>query len=181
MLARRLPGILPPDVARSEREPDPVGRLPAGLGVHPPVPAPQVVAPDGSTRTRRNVAAFDATTGALIEGFQADTNGVVRALATDGNTLWLGGSFTAVRGSTRNRLAAVAAATGALRPFNPNANNIVYAMDLRAGRLFAAGVFSWIGGMARNRAERLRGFCLISSSPGAIRRRPMMRGFVSAT
>lgn len=112
----------------------------------------QATGPGGVTRPRANMAAFDLATGALVEGFRADTNGSVRSIASDGTTVYLGGTFTSVSGSGRGRIAAVSAATGALLPFNPNANNIVYALDLRAGRLFAGGVFTTVGGVARSRA-----------------------------
>jgi hypothetical protein len=112
----------------------------------------QATGPGGVTRPRANMAAFDLATGALVEGFRADTNGSVRSIVSDGTTVYLGGSFTSVSGGGRGRMAAVSATTGALLPFNPNANNIVYSLDLRAGRLFAGGVFSTIGGVARNRA-----------------------------
>lgn len=50
----------------------------------------RATAPDGTTRPRANLAAFDTHTGALIDGFRADTYGPVRALASDGTTLWVG-------------------------------------------------------------------------------------------
>lgn len=115
----------------------------------------QAIAPNGTTRPRANLAAFNATTGALIEGFRADTNGTVRAIAGDAGTLWVGGSFTTVNGATRQRLASLDPATGAPRAVTANASNIVYALDLRAGRLFAAGVFTTIGGVPRNRGAAL--------------------------
>ena len=113
----------------------------------------RVVAPDGSTRPRANLAAFDTRTGALVEGFRADTNGQVRALVSDGSTLWVSGSFTTIGGVSRSRIAALDPASGAVRPgFVATANSHVYGMDLRAGRLFLAGSFSMIGSTARNRA-----------------------------
>jgi hypothetical protein len=111
----------------------------------------RATAPDGSSRQRANLAAFDTRTGALVEGFRADTNGTVRALASDGATLWVGGSFTTIAGATRHRVAAVDAATGAVRAFNANANSHVYALDVRAGRLFLGGSFSTVRNAGRQR------------------------------
>src|SRR5829696_7525962 len=54
--------------------------------------------------TRANLAAFDLRTGELITTFTANTNGVVRALATDGQRLYVGGLFTTVNGTTRRRV-----------------------------------------------------------------------------
>src|SRR3954471_5272912 len=75
---------------------------------------------------RNRLAAFNASTGALITTFDANVNGSVRALAVspDGSRLYVGGAFTSVRGTTRNRVAAVNPSTGALvAGFNPNAGS----------------------------------------------------------
>ena len=72
---------------------------------------------NGQARSR--VAAYDATTGALIDGFRPSVNGQVRALAATNDTVYIGGSLSAVGGVSRSRLAAVSAATGALLPWAP--------------------------------------------------------------
>jgi hypothetical protein len=85
------------------------------------------------------------------------TNGRVNAVAYLGGTLYLGGSFTAVNGTTRNRLAACDAATGNLLGWNPNANNVVRALKVSpAGtRVYVGGDFSAVGGAARSRVAAL--------------------------
>ncbi|GIW09481.1 MAG: hypothetical protein KatS3mg061_0538 [Dehalococcoidia bacterium] len=45
----------------------------------------------------------------------------VYALAVSGSTVYVGGGFTSVGGQTRNRLAALDAATGNVTSWNPNA------------------------------------------------------------
>lgn len=115
----------------------------------------QVIAPDGTVVARANLAAFNVATGTLDVAFRADTNGIVRALVSDGTTVWAGGNFTTVGGASRNRIAAVDASTGALRPFVAQANSLVYALDLRAGQLFVGGTFSTVNRTARNRAAAL--------------------------
>ncbi|HEY0508089.1 MAG TPA: radical SAM protein, partial [Blastococcus sp.] len=72
---------------------------------------------NGQARSR--VAAYDATTGALIDGFRPSVNGQVRALAATNDTVYIGGSLSAVGGVSRSRLAAASAATGALLPWAP--------------------------------------------------------------
>jgi hypothetical protein len=112
----------------------------------------RVVGPGGTTRARANLAAFDTRTGALLEDFRADANGPVRALASDGDTVWVGGEFTAIGGSARGRLAAVDARTGGVRSFRADASGFVYALDLAGGRLFVGGSFQSVSGQARSRA-----------------------------
>jgi hypothetical protein len=99
--------------------------------------------------TRRNLAAFDATTGALLTTFRADTDGVVRALATDGVRLYVGGQFTHVNGTARSRLAAVDLRTGAVAGWSADVNSNVYSLGVGGGRLYVGGAFSSIRGQAR--------------------------------
>jgi hypothetical protein len=112
-----------------------------------------VRSPDGSTVVNRgNFAAFDVRTGALIAGFQANTNDTVRAIAYDGTRLYIGGSFTTVNGVTRQRVAAVDPVTGAVSTtWVANASSNVSSLSVAAGRLYVAGNFTTIRGVARSR------------------------------
>jgi hypothetical protein len=86
-----------------------------------------------------------------------ETNGRVYAVAYLGGTIYLGGSFTAVDGTTRNRLAACDAATGDLLPWNPSANDVVRALKVSpAGtRVYVGGDFTVVAGAARARVAAL--------------------------
>jgi hypothetical protein len=88
---------------------------------------------------------------------QCQTNGRVNAVAYLGGTVYLGGSFTQVNSTTRNRLAACDAATGNLLSWNPNANGVVRALKVSpAGtRVYVGGDFSAVGGAARSRVAAL--------------------------
>lgn len=109
--------------------------------------------PQGESVTRIRLAAFDLDTGELVRDFQANANGAVRALVTDGETIWAGGNFRWIGGHQRVRLAALDPRTGTVDSgFSPSANNNVFALDLRAGRLFVGGDFSTLAGASRNRA-----------------------------
>ncbi|NYJ06256.1 PKD domain-containing protein [Petropleomorpha daqingensis] len=68
---------------------------------------------------RQRVAAFDATTGALVAAWHPTVNSQVRAIAATADTVYLGGSITAVGGVSRSRLAAVRASDGGLLPWAP--------------------------------------------------------------
>lgn len=115
--------------------------------------------------TRRGVAAFSASTG-TVTSFDPNlaTRAFALALDEDSNTLYAGGQFVTVNGSTaRRRLAAFNTSTGTATSFNPNidsavatpsSNNIVYALqyDEDSDLLYAGGSFTTVnGGTVRNR------------------------------
>ncbi|GAA0986134.1 hypothetical protein ENKNEFLB_00774 [Nocardioides aquaticus] len=82
----------------------------------------RAVEQDGRTATRTNVVAFDRFTGELTPTFAPTFNGQVWALAADPDTgsVYVGGKFTTVNGTTRPALAKLDAVTGALDPaFSP--------------------------------------------------------------
>ena len=114
--------------------------------------------PAGSGEVARNrIAAFNASTGALITSFNPNLNGTVRVITTspDGSILYVGGDFTSVGGVTRNRIAAFTTATGALRSWAPSANSRVSGIAATSSTVYAAGSFSNIAGQARQRVAAL--------------------------
>jgi uncharacterized protein with FMN-binding domain len=83
------------------------------------------------------------------------TNDEVQALVVAGERIYIAGTFTQLRspdGSrtvTRNRIAALNVATGAVDPdFNPNADNTVSSLAVSAdgSTVYAGGAFAAIGG-----------------------------------
>jgi trimeric autotransporter adhesin len=105
--------------------------------------------------------ALSGPAGAIVSANPDDgtceTNGRVNAVAYLGGTIYLGGSFTSVDGTTRNRLAACDAATGNLLSWNPNANGVVRALKVSpAGtRVYVGGDFTAVGGASRARVAAL--------------------------
>jgi hypothetical protein len=124
----------------------------------------QVRGPGGTpTLARSDLAAFDIHTGAVRTGFAADTNGTVRALATDGSRLFVGGSFTTIKGVSRGRVAALDLASGAVNAgFLANTNSNVYALRVQQTRLYVGGSFSTIGTATRSR------IAAVSTTNGAV-------------
>ncbi|HEY3766743.1 MAG TPA: hypothetical protein VGL44_16385 [Gaiellales bacterium] len=119
-------------------------------------------APAGSGEVARsNVAAFNATTGAVLK-WNPGANGIVRSIAVSSNRIYLGGSFTSVGGRARKYLAAVALG-GKVAKWNPGANRAVYAVRIGPnGNLFVGGDFGKVEGSTRHHlAEIGRG----SSAP----------------
>lgn len=99
----------------------------------------------------------------------ASPDGRVHAVVQVGDTVYLGGSFTAVRRKdgrtvTRNRLAAINAVTGELTSWNPNANGTVHALAAsgNGSRIYAGGEFTTVGGQTRKRLAK------ISASSGSL-------------
>jgi hypothetical protein len=124
----------------------------------------QVRGPGGSpTMARARLAAFDARTGAVRTGFSADASSTVRALVSDGSRLFVGGSFTSIKGVSRSRLAAVDLASGnVVTGFSANVNSNVYQLEVFQARLYVGGSFSNIGGSSRNR------IAAVSTANGAV-------------
>jgi hypothetical protein len=109
---------------------------------------------------RSGLAALNAATGALDPSFNpAPSGGGVEALAlTASGRLLLGGGFTKLGAITRNRLAAVTAATGALdTAWAPAADGTVHALRLTAdgAKVFAGGGFANIGTSVQGRLALL--------------------------
>lgn len=100
---------------------------------------------------RENLAALDATTGAVIGSWQADANGAVRTMEVKGDRLYVGGAFTAIDGTSRKRLVALNTLGDLIASFNPWPNwtvrDIAVAPD--GSSLVAVGAFTAIGGANR--------------------------------
>lgn len=104
---------------------------------------------------RANLAAVDATTGAVIEGWSADTGGLVptvHSLAVHGDRLYVAGKYSGIGTTGRSKLAAVATDTAAvITSFTPKANGSVREVVVSpdGSTVFAGGGFSSLGGVSR--------------------------------
>jgi hypothetical protein len=85
-------------------------------------------------------------------------NGPVKAMVRSGSVVYLGGSFTSLADpvsgvrTTRNRVAALDAVTGALLPWDPNANGLVDALAVAPdGTVYLGGDFTTVGGAIATR------------------------------
>ena len=63
----------------------------------------------------------------------------IHALATSGNTVFVGGDFTVIGGQRRASLAALDDVTGAVLDWDPNPDQSVWALEASGDRLFAGG------------------------------------------
>ncbi|MCP3976575.1 MAG: hypothetical protein GY720_18970 [bacterium] len=116
----------------------------------------RAVSPDGAvTRDRHNLAAFDRVTGELLP-FRADTNGVVRGISADANTVWVGGHFTEIGGVARERVAALNATSGSVRSaFAAAVNSMVWDVEFAGSRVFIGGQFTTVDGDSHRRVAAL--------------------------
>ena len=101
-----------------------------------------------SGTTRNRVAALNATTGAVISGFNANVNAHVNDLEVSGSTLYLVGAFTVVGNQARSRLASVSASSGAVTAWAPSSNGEVRTLTVPAGtgKVVVGGHFETLNG-----------------------------------
>jgi hypothetical protein len=113
----------------------------------------------GTSETARTyLAAFTASNGTLVTGFNVTLNGRVRALAVspNGTRLYIGGDFTTVNGVTRRRVASIVLPGGALdTTFNANPSASVVSLEATAANVYIGGDFSTVNGVARSRIAAL--------------------------
>ena len=92
--------------------------------------------------TRNKILAFDATTGQLDTTFTPTVDGDVLSLAAapDGTSVFVGGKFTTVNGTSAGGIVKLDVATGATVPeFTMSTNGWVQDMKVSASRLFLSG------------------------------------------
>ncbi|MFE7845375.1 PKD domain-containing protein [Microbacterium sp. NPDC057407] len=114
---------------------------------------------------RSNILAYNINTG-VATSFAPVINGTVKALAVspDGNTLYVGGSFTQVDGQSRFNVAAFDVATGALlTTFKPAiGGSYVNAIVATSSTVYFGGLIGAAGGQTR------KNLAAVSASNGAV-------------
>jgi hypothetical protein len=99
-------------------------------------------------------ALLNNTDGQPISMF-TEPNGAVHASVSDGSGGWyIGGDFTMVGDSARNRIAHINNMRQ-VTAWNPNANNRVRSLAVSGSTVYAGGDFSTIGGQTKNRIAAL--------------------------
>ena len=107
-------------------------------------------------QTRNGLAAVDATTG-TVTSWNPNLSGGTASVSTivvNGGTVYFGGNFTTVGATTRNRAAAVDAATGTIpTSWDPNVNGTVNAMVFNSSNstMYLGGQFTAVNGTTPNR------------------------------
>ncbi len=86
-----------------------------------------------------------------VTAWNPQITGYAHTLLLSGDTLFIGGIFTAVGGQSRQNLAAVNANTGTIFSWNPGCNNDIQAFRIIGTKLYIGGDFTTIGGQTRGR------------------------------
>ena len=112
------------------------------------------------TLTRNSIFAFDMNTGVIDQNFVPQLNNEVEALAPgpDGQSVFVGGTFSSVNGNTNyRRLVRLTLANGQLvTGFQPNpATHRAQSLVLRGTWLYVSGSFQQIGGLSRSGVARV--------------------------
>lgn len=108
---------------------------------------------DPTEYERRNLVAFDATTGLISQTFNPSPDDAVSALvpAADGQSVYVGGAFNTIAGITRRKVAQIRVADGsavtAFRNVAPNGK--VNDLRLVGNRLWVAGQFTTVAGQSK--------------------------------
>jgi hypothetical protein len=91
----------------------------------------------------QGLISIDPSTDGLDPSFAGSVSGGwVYALATDGTSLYLGGSFGGIDGQPRSNLGAVALTDGSVKPLAPTVGGWVHSLAVIGQRLFVGGGFN---------------------------------------
>jgi hypothetical protein len=94
-----------------------------------------------------------------------NANGTVRTITVSGSTIYVGGDFTSITGSTRNRIAAVSTTDGTVASWDPNANGTVRAIAVSGSTIYVGGDFTTFGSGSATTRNQLASFTSSSSTP----------------
>ncbi len=116
----------------------------------------QLRSPDGAKSVAVSNLAALGSDGAPLASYTTSTfNGAVHTLATDGATVYVGGSFTRINDKYAARVARFDADSGSRLGFSSGVNGPVFASVLRNGKFYIGGKFSAVQSLARGNLAAL--------------------------
>jgi hypothetical protein len=106
----------------------------------------------GVTPQRFHLVSLDSTNGALLpwNPNMTLTGGSVFALSVAGSLAYVGGTFSTIGDSSRNRIAALDTGTAKATSWNPNASGPVHSIAVSGSAIYIGGFFTTVRGLARN-------------------------------
>ncbi|AFM13023.1 Ig-like domain-containing protein [Turneriella parva] len=111
----------------------------------------RLVAVDASANCLANWSGSCAQGGANpLQGWNPDADNLVRALSATDSAVYVGGNFTSIGVTARNRLAAVGK-DGTVHAWNPNLNNYPFFIASGSNSIYVAGTFTTVNNQVRNR------------------------------
>lgn len=102
---------------------------------------------------RQNLMSYNLRTG-VMTSWAPQVNGRIRVITAspDGSRIYIGGTFTAVNGVTRSRVAAFNTADGSLvAGFAPSVSSDVFAVTVSGSAVYLGGWFTAVNNVARTR------------------------------
>ena len=95
--------------------------------------------------------------GTLDQNFQIGIeDGIIDAIASDEDYVYVGGNFTEVDNQEFNRIARFDKTTGNLdTSWNPNVNNRVYSIAIDEDDIYIGGNFSEVGGVSKTKVAKI--------------------------
>lgn len=120
--------------------------LPVGDKVYIAGDFTAVTDPSGTSYPASRLAVYTPATGTFDRAWSAGANGSVRTIAASSGQLFIGGSFTAVNGVARKKLAKLNAATGALdTSWTPVVNRPPNGLAVVGANVYVGGPFTQAG------------------------------------